>query len=176
MLSAIDAAAAQATTAVRPAGVLSQVSRVSMALRRIREAREPRARTAATPMTPPASRPKRMAIWATCVRSLGAVVAGETETACRDVVAFSACWVYTACAPWSSVCAEVAFAVASSIWRCRAGLRDGIGAGGGQRLARLLLRRLRLQTRHLVLGLAELERVTMDRVSRDVLLACVLRR
>ena len=91
MLSAIDAAAAHATTTVRTGGVLSQVSRASMMAKLIREVREPTARAAATPMTPPARRPKRMAIWATWVRSLGALVAGERDTACRDVVALSAC-------------------------------------------------------------------------------------
>lgn len=118
-----------------------------------------------------------MAIWATCLRSLDAVVAGETETACRDVVEFSDCWVYTACAPWSSVSADVALAVASSIWRWRSGLMltgvvpvvvsDWLASC----LAACAFRRVtsswaRLSSRAYPWMVA----------SREVLLACVLRR
>ena len=68
-----------------------------------------------------------MAIWATCLRSLVALVAGlGGDGRPRARAASRHCCVYADCAPLSCVCASVTWAVAASIWCCNPGLVVGV--------------------------------------------------
>ena len=59
--------------AITATGVCSQLSRPAMATQAVREDRDAISVAPAMPMSAPHSRPSRIAIWATCLRSFVAI-------------------------------------------------------------------------------------------------------